>query len=88
MRFFFSVAVITYACQLGVAVQIARSFRLLKDGQSATLITDEEIREILTTGEVYLFSVADSSLGLQQLIVTILEERRMALEANLRWASK
>jgi hypothetical protein len=40
--------------------QIVRAFRVLKEGHSAAGITDDDIREILTTGDLYMFSVAES----------------------------
>ena len=67
---------------LAPAPQLVRAFRLLKEGQSASSISDEDIREIMMTGELYVFRVADSALGFQQLIITILEERRRAIVAG------
>jgi hypothetical protein len=44
-------------------------------------VGDEEIREILTHGITYLYRVTDSPMGLQQLILSIVDERRIELLA-------
>jgi hypothetical protein len=63
-----------------VICQLARGFRAIIDGGSPSAIADEDVREILTTGTTYLYRVADPALGLQQLIITIVEEMRHELE--------
>ncbi len=45
-----------------------------------TAIADEDVREIVSTGTLYLYRVTDPSLGLQQLILSIIDERRLAMQ--------
>ena len=59
-----------------VLVQVARAFRMIEEGGLLSSVPDPDVREILSKGEVYLYNVAGTSLGLQQLIVTIVEEQR------------
>ena len=45
-------------------------------------ISDDDVREIMTKGELYLYNVASPALGLQQTIVTIIDEQREKLLAS------
>ena len=64
--------------------QLATAYRAVEEGMDVQSVTDEEIREILSNGITYLYRVTDPPLGLQQLILSIVEERRNELLEALR----
>jgi hypothetical protein len=59
--------------------QLATAFHAVEEGLDVQSIADEDIREILSAGTTYLYRVTDSPFGLQQLIISIVEERRLEL---------
>jgi hypothetical protein len=53
------------------------------EGTSPSTIADDDVREIMSKGELYLYNVASPALGLQQLIVTIVDHQREVLYQKL-----
>ena len=68
-----------YPCVPPCFLQLARAFKGVQEGVSAGTIADDDVREILTKGQLYLYNVASPALGLQQLIVTLIDEQRERL---------